>query len=478
MRMLAEETHAGIVVSGSYYEVADSLRFNVQVHDVRRNVPLAPLEPEVGPVTGAERIIQKLPQRVAGALAARLDVRLAETLGQETRPPTFEAYRYFMAAMDLYTRNDPRAAAPLFRRAFEQDSTFLVSQLFLALNHSNLQEWGIADSILRTVNQRRSELTPYHAAWLDYRLALLARDRAGALVAIRRAAEIAPGSKAAYNYAAEALENGRPGEAIDALSMIDPGRGAMRGWMPYWWLLAEAHHAMGGLRDEKKDVEKAAELYPDRLVPIALQARVAAASGDADRVLRLLRTGDRLRQEERGPSLGGAYVDSGAELRAHGYSERSKAVIEGAVSWYASLPPDRAAEPDARWQHVRALHLLGRMHDARNQVDRLIAEYPDQVDYRGLQGLIAVATDSAGVADAAWTWLEAQGAAPFQFGAPQVYQARLAALRDQPDLAIRKLREAFENGRHYGVWIHVAPEFETLKDFPAFLEVTSSREGR
>ena len=386
IRMLAEETRSGVVVTGTYYRLGDTLRFHVQIRDVAHDKPLPAIGPESGAIKDVGDILQHVRQRVAGTLATARDVRIGETLGKEIRPPTYEAYRSFVHATELYTRNDPRGAIPLFREAYAQDTTFLVSLLFLALNHSNLGEWAIADSILHRVDRRRTELTPYYTAWLDYRMALLSKDRGSALAAIRHAVEIAPSSKAAYNYAAEALENGRAQEAVDALTAIDAERGAMRGWLPYWWLLADALHVLGRTDDERRVAETAMQDYPDRLVPIALRARVAAAGGDVGEVLDLLRSGDRLRQEERGPSIGAAYVDSGAELWAHGFGDRATPLFEAALAWYAALPPDRAAEPDARRQRVRALCWLRRWNEAEEAARTLVAEYPGQVDNRGLPG--------------------------------------------------------------------------------------------
>jgi tRNA A-37 threonylcarbamoyl transferase component Bud32/TolB-like protein len=477
LRALAAETRAGIVVSGRYYRTGDTLRFNVEVASAGREGAVLALDPEFGSVADPGAIIDRIRRRVTGALALSLDHQVADAVGSAARPPLYSAYREFTQGMDAYVRNEASAAIPYFRRAYEQDTTFLVSLLFLALNHSNLREWATADSILRVVSLRRSELAPYHVHWLDYRMGIVRGDRPAALTAIRQAADIAPGSKAVYNHANEALENGRPNEAIEALSALEPERGAMRGWLAYWWLLADAYHWVGRSADERRVVQSASQIYASRLVAITLEVRVAAVLGDTTAVYGLLRAAQRSSVEEVGPSLGRGITEAADELHAHGQPQAARRVWLSAVAWFEGLPSERAGNAEARWQYARALYRLDRFDDSRQVAGALAAESPDNVDYRGLLGLIAVRLGNGAAAEEAWKWLENRGDAPYQYGAPQVYQARIAAARGQVGEAVRQVLEAYDHGRHYGLWVHVTPEFDSIRTDPRFFAATAPRDA-
>ena len=162
-------------------------------------------------------------------LAANYDDRLRAHLSSGERPPTYAAYRAFSEGMGLYIAGHNAQAFPLFRNAFEVDSSFTPALLYASICLTNVGQWARADSLLRTVDRRRATLSEYHRAWLDYRRALIAGNHEGALAAIRLAAKAAPESKAAYNYAAEAFQSGHLREALATVDRLPSDRGGRRG---------------------------------------------------------------------------------------------------------------------------------------------------------------------------------------------------------------------------------------------------------
>src|SRR5206468_662553 len=89
---IAEETGAGTLISGSYYMVGDSLRFQLAVTDVAERR----MRRAVGPVTGARadptRVVPVLALRTSGALASTIDTASKWW----SQPPSLEAYRAMM----------------------------------------------------------------------------------------------------------------------------------------------------------------------------------------------------------------------------------------------------------------------------------------------------------------------------------------------------------------------------------------------
>ena len=125
--------------------------------------------------------------------------------------------------MELYFANRFADAVPHFSRAYELDTTFLVALGFEAFARANLAILGnlpqavTTDSVVGVIANRRDELSDYHHLLFDYLGQTVRGENEVALRTIRRAAELAPGSKAVYNVAWTALRTGRLEEAVEAL---------------------------------------------------------------------------------------------------------------------------------------------------------------------------------------------------------------------------------------------------------------------
>src|SRR5256885_630937 len=70
------------------------------------------------------------------------------------------------------------------------------------------------------------------------------------------AAGVAPGGRAEYNVASIALSVGQVDETVKILSAMDPERGVMKGWSPYWFVLTHARHLTGDYQTELKEAEE------------------------------------------------------------------------------------------------------------------------------------------------------------------------------------------------------------------------------
>jgi tetratricopeptide (TPR) repeat protein len=147
-------------------------------------------------------------------LAVRLDERFAVSANLTSVPASFEAYQVFDQGLEHYLRSEERDAVPYFERALRLDSTFAPALRFLAISLSNIPDFARFDSVVRVADNLGDRLPPYERAWMDYIAADMSGDYPAALAAIRRAAEMAPGSKAVYNYAHVAIRMNRPREQL------------------------------------------------------------------------------------------------------------------------------------------------------------------------------------------------------------------------------------------------------------------------
>ena len=178
LALLAQETQAGLIVSGAYFEDRNRLTFHTQISEAspslwRRLFGRGPnvrvrttLEPVVVQRDSTEQGIKQVRARVMGWIASSQGE--TEFLAPEIDllPPTFEAYQQFSEGMQAYVDYQAAEAAEAFLAAYRSDTTFVVALLYAALNASNLGQFATADSLLRIVALSANRLTPYHRLWL------------------------------------------------------------------------------------------------------------------------------------------------------------------------------------------------------------------------------------------------------------------------------------------------------------------------
>ena len=169
VRALAEETGAGIVVSGAVYAVgADSLEIQVNVTDAVRGRSLGTVDPLRASRVSESEIIAEAQQRVMGFLTLRFDERIAAPPDLAGAPPSFEAYQAYSEGLVEYLRWAGASGREQFHRASELDSTWAEPLLFLYFTHSNVGEWAQADSLLRQMEglgggRKKAEVN----GWMD-----------------------------------------------------------------------------------------------------------------------------------------------------------------------------------------------------------------------------------------------------------------------------------------------------------------------
>jgi len=461
---IARTLGAAVLVTGRIYLLRDSLRVQTQVSDVGQpqmsllgSVPAVALDAH-DPMGG----IEQLRTRVMGLLASKLDARLTANAGTSMDPPTFEAYRAFSRGLEEYVRNDFRSAARLFGAAYQADSTFPVPLLFASISLSNLGDYAGADSVAHQMNAFTNALSPLHRTWLEYRLRMLAGDRAGALQTVRRLAALSPGTKATYNYAVEAYENGYYQESITALKSLDVTSGVMREWTSWWDVMGSSYHLLGAFADERRIGLEAVRRFPSRLFARLPVIRSLAALGDFPELQRVLSSATSLPPDPYGTTVGSLTIEAAREAAAHRGPDAARPLFERARAWYVTEDPSNA--PMLGYID----HELGDDRRARAALEAYATSDSTAPDAIGLLGVITL-----GVGDtAAARHLAARLAAdrrPYGFGEAPLAEARIQAALGNRDEALELLSRAFREGLAHDHWMHTTRELWVLKDDPRYV---------
>jgi tetratricopeptide (TPR) repeat protein/tRNA A-37 threonylcarbamoyl transferase component Bud32/TolB-like protein len=463
IRMLAEETGAGIVVWGAVYQQGDSLFLQATVTDASRGRVLHALEPVVTardePVAG----IEALRRRLLGLLAPRFNPRTAHhAAGGGVAPPSFEAYRAHAEGMERFTAGDWRGSVSQFMEAAAHDSSFTVPLLYAGIALGNMGNLSATDSILAIIRPRRHTLGEFEQLGFLMLDATVRGDLTAYYRAHLRAPEIAPGTMAHYGRGLSAAHINRPREAVRVFGQIEPERGELRGWYPYWQWFALAHHRLGDYRRELRVAQRALALYPNDPRTLTLEVRTLAARGRTAELRALLSEKD---EEVSSPAALLRYA--GLELIAHGSRDEGEALLRESLDWDLARPDE---SPSYRQRLAHSHYLLSEWDEAERLLRRLAAEAPDNLSVQGGLGLIAARRGDAAEALRISDWLAGLDR-PYLHGDNTYWRARIASLLDEPEESVQLLRQAWREGAFW-IWDagHREPDFEPIRQHPAFRE--------
>ena len=473
---LSMETGAAFVVTGAYYRVGDSLHFRAEVVDVRAGSIVGAPQPVSAPIEEPAAGIVMLRTRIMGTLAVRFDERLAHSPGAALHPPTFEAYQAFDRGVQHFVDQRYAEAAPEFRRAAALDTTFAAAFLYAATAAMNVGEHHQADTIARSLRARSAILPEFLRLWLTQIEAVLAGDGQLALQATRRAAAIAPNSRAGYNLAVTALAVDRPEEALASLRRMSPDRGDMRNWSSYWTQLAHAHHQLGSHAEELGAARELERRFPDRRVALVLAVRALAALGRTAAIDSAIAAAGTLTPRTYW-SQGAALVSAAEELLAHGRAGDAQRYYARAIEW---LEHQAAVDPDFSPHHEflgSAYYDTGRWSDALAAFDRASQLRPERAS---LRYDAAIAAARLGAADAESRLGQPE---PWGRGSHTFYRGRLALAQGDRERAMTLFVEAVAEGVDNLPWVHASAVRDLLElgdarwSLPSALRVGIGRAG-
>lgn len=439
VRSLAAETGAQLIVTGSIYRDRDSLIIQAQLVDAAAGKVIGAIEPVHMRDGVAGPALRVLRDRVMSLLALRLDDRAIAG----DRPPMYHAYLAFSLGLDAYTRNEYDSALIAFRRAYQADTGFALPLMYASICLSNLGDFAGADSLIRVLSRHSDALTIPDKYWLDHRIAELSGNDAASLEALRRAALLAPGTKAGYNFAVQAYEARLPFPAESALRELPPDKGAMRGWFPYWDVLTSALHAEQKHRDELTAAREARQRFPDRIESLALLARALAALGKSND-LEALWTAAQPVPDRHDLRLAAIAYDVGSELVAHADSVVSDQWFERARQ-LAAPAPNQPNATEGQLLLARSLWRLRRLQEAYRQIDLIQPAGPFRARVLGLRGVLSAEIGDRGEAERVLGVLSADSE-PYTYGRSQYEAARIAVALGASQRAAGLLELALNRG--------------------------------
>ena len=465
---VAMETGARLVVAGSYYVAADSVRFQAELTDAAADRLLEALEPVNSMQSDPLPALDELRRRVMGALSSHVDSTLAAYMAGSVPPKSYEAYRAFAEAQNAFWR-DRRQSKEMVYRALALDSTWDPARQFAAIVHLNLGEDRQADSIVRLLEADPSGLGPLDRFNLDWVRASLDGNRQAAYRAYQQMAEITSSQGVRRQQAFEAIKLNRLHEALEILEQMDPYCAEMDGIWRYWAHVANALHMLGRHSEELEETRRAREQYPDLLSVLELELRALAALGRVEEVRELLDEAATLPPQS-GYSLAARYQSAALEFLAHGDTAAAMSLIEPGVELYRARVAEEGASRSLRSSLALWLYYAGSWNEAKDLYEGLVEEYPNSLTYLGYFGGSAARIGDRELALEVSQRIE-QLERPYDIGGKSIWRSRIAAALGLRGEAVRLLRQAHAEGARYGIGIHRYPEFETLRGFGPYEEL-------
>jgi Flp pilus assembly protein TadD len=268
--------------------------------------------------------------------------------------------------------------------------------------------------------------------------------------------------------AVAALEELHPRQALEVLRLHDPKRARIKqpslGMYLNW--LTMTYHMLGDYRRQLETARSALHAAPnatEEAVALAALGRVAEAERLAVGFLP-----ERYDSEELWSPQTAECV--ALELRAHGQPEASRRVMERVAAWFEPGNEISSATVDllpCMWHFFSASYYLGQWDKARAAYQELLARDSTSLKAHAALGALAIRQGDHAEARRMDEWLQAH---PGNSRATQA-RARLAALRGDREGAVSLLRQAFDQGLNGRMFVHIDPDFESLRDYPPYREL-------
>ena len=476
LRLLAEETKAGKIVSGTYYLQGESIRFHTKVTEIANNKNLLDLEPVSGPVREPSQALEALRSKLLGGLALIFDPSLQDDLLLIGEPPRYDAYIEFLDGLRADQRADYPKAIASYHRSATLDPDFKEALLQEAMTYWTLGQYAKGQELLAEIEKARESLSAFGRYFLDMFQAYFRGDLEEVHWAAGQIAALYP-TILSWNVTKAncALPTNYPQEAVDLLSKIDlfDERLGKEDKGSTGSTLITAYHMLGNHKQELKIARRVRKAYPELLNLLGLEARALAALGRVNDVQKLIEESKTLPpQSEYSP--GSIMRDIGSELRAHGHKEAAIPILNQAVQWFESRHQEEKATVANRSALAGAFYTLDKWDEAETLFEGLHSELPDDPYYGiGSCGLLGSIAARKGNREKALKISQEMkdNKTPYLFGIPTYWRARIAALLGDKEGAVNLLQEAIKQGCDYQNLYFSPKDFESLQDFPPFQQL-------
>jgi len=481
LRLLAEETKAGKIVSGTYYLQGETILFHAKITDIANNKNLLDLAPVSGPVKEPSQPLETLRSKLLGGLAMICDPGLKEDLVLIGEPPKYDAYIEYLDGLGALDRADYPKAIVSFQRAATLDPNFKESLLLEAMAYWQQGQGAKVQELIAEIEKARGSLPAYWRYWCDMTRAQWRGDYEGAHAAAGQIAALSPAKfmEGTLNKAMFALNMNHPQEVVDSLSKIDlfdkrfgeKKELGLRGDAVSQ--LTTAYHMLGNHKQELKVASRLRKAYAQPLDILLLEARALAALGRVKDLKKLIEESKTL-PPQAGYSPGSIMFESGKELRDNGHKEAAIQVLNQAIQWFESRPQAEKAIADNRLDLARTFYALDKWDEAETLFEGLHSEFPDDtpngVSYYGYLGSIAAKRGNREKSLKISQELK-DIKALYLWGFPNYWRARIAALLGDKEGAVNLLGEAIKQGYPYSNLYPISWGFESLQDYRPFQQL-------
>ncbi len=464
---LAETSGAGLVISGAYYLASDSLRFQAGLTDAREGKVVVTI-----PAIGGHRdnpmvAIARLRQKAMGAVAFHVEPGLVK--GEVVSPPTYDAYREYSFGVRLFGSDYP-AAIEHFARAAALDTTFTAPWLYIYFCHLNQGQYASADSLVRSLNQRRERLSPYEGMFVNYMSASIRGNNAEQLRVLRLMQGTAPDDDVVkYLIGLQSLALNRPKEAVAAFSATHYELKDSAFYARSWGFaaLGMALHLLGEYEEELDLLRRAREIYPDIIWLRAEEARALVALGRLDDVEALI--DETLAASGSFGTPAGVMSEASAALRVHISREEAIEMAERAVAWREDELEGKTIADSWRSHFYMADDLCAAEHwqEARELLLQLASERPEDLRVKGSLGVLAARLGNHDEARATLENLRRLDD-PYLFGNNTYWAACIAAQLGERERAVELIRQALSQGFRVDMQLHADMNLEPLHGYPPF----------
>jgi DNA-binding SARP family transcriptional activator/TolB-like protein len=322
----------GLIVRGSYSRSADSLLVQAQVLEAATGRVVRAVGPVSGPLKDPLVAIERLRQRLVGALATKVDPRLSRWSDAASQPASFEAYRALDEGLNEFFSADDSSdarAGRLLVHAGTLDTTFSLPLLWALYAFGNAGDPVRFDSVARVLESRRERLPRFDRALLDAHVASARGDAIGEYDALRRVVASAPNSEWVYKLAVSAMSLHRFAEADSLLRALDPDAGWMREYAGYWARLGDLRYSTGQHAEELAAASRWQLLFPRQAQADPRQRARALAALGRDREFLALVDDAIGRSPQRIDPEGLFRIMSAA--RVHGHLRPARAIAQRAL---------------------------------------------------------------------------------------------------------------------------------------------------
>jgi TolB-like protein len=354
---LAQETGAGILISGRFYRDADTLRFQANVTDVKDGKLLWSLSPVSGPVSSPTTVLESLSRRIV-ALVAQTSDTTSVALSALSDPPTLEAYTEFSRGLEG-TFTHSAGAYGHFLRATSLDTTYVTPWVLLAVTAEDRGDKTVMDSALKHANRLTERMTPVERAIIEYTEAKTKGDLEGTRRAAQSVVQLTPGSsETPLMLATASLADRRPQTALAVLRAVDPDRGLNLAAPYFWKNRTVAFYQLADYRGAADACSRGLKRFPKDYFLAYFCVSSFLHLGQIDRTTALLA------EDERGEAGAELAVRAAQVMEDVGLTADSR---ELATKWLKHL----SNEPELDYSRALLLMAAGRAAEAKASLTKL-----------------------------------------------------------------------------------------------------------